>query len=101
MRTIKGDTVGKDGLYPEVAGRKGDVIYPNFYINIKHLPEAKDWKIGKTYDVTLRLRQTGLNLHRHEGRNEDSGSAEFEIIGIDPTGEVKPEPKRYPRRKRG
>lgn len=97
IRAIKGRKIGEKGIHPEMAERKGDVIYPSFYISIEHLPEAKDWEIGKTYDVTLRVRQTGLNIHRHEGRKEDYGSADFEIIGIKPHGEVKKEAKTTPR----
>lgn len=78
-------------MYPEMSERKGDVVYPHFHIDIKHLPEAKEWEIGKTYEVTLQVRQTGLNLRRHEGKKEDYGDADFEIVGIEPRGEVKKE----------
>lgn len=99
MRAIKGRTIGKDGDFPEIADRKGDVVYPTFYIGIEHLPEAKDWKIGSTYEVTLRLKQTGLNLRRHEGKDKDFGNAEFEITGICVHGEDKKESKTYSRMK--
>ena len=97
MRTIKGKTIGKDGLYPDMAERKGDKVYPSFYINIEHLPEAKDWKPGKKYDVSLRLKMTGINIRKHEGKNKDFGEANFEIHGVECHGEVKKEPKRYSR----
>lgn len=97
MRAIKGRTIGKGGDFPEIADRKGDVVYPTFYIGIEHLPEAKDWKIGKTYEVTLRIKQTGLNLRRHEGKDKDFGDASFEITGICVHGEDKEEGKTYSR----
>ena len=101
MRKIKGEKVGKMGM-PSEASEAGDIRFPTFYIDIKHLPEAKDWEMGKTYNVTLQLRQTGLSIRKNEGKNEDMGNAEFEIIGIDPVGEVKEkkEPKaRYTEKK--
>lgn len=94
MRKIKGRKIGDNGLLEE---RKGDVIYPSFFIDIKHLPEAKDWEIGETYDVTLRVRQTGLHVSRHEGRKEDIGEATFEIVAINPHGPTE-EKKRYKRK---
>lgn len=94
MRKIKGRKIGNDGLMED---RKGDVVYPHFFIDIQHLPEAKDWEIGKTYDVTLRVRQTGLHVSRHEGRKEDTGEATFAIVGVQPHGPVEPE-KRYKRK---
>lgn len=100
MREIKGKKIGKDGMYPEMAERKGDVVYPTFYISIEHLPEAKAWKIGSTYDVTLRVKQTGVNIRRNEGRKTDYGEANFEIVGIAPCGEVKTAAKRYSRIKK-
>lgn len=72
-----------------MAERKGDVIYPHFNIGIQHLPEAKDWKIGQTYDITLRVKQTGVHISRNETSKKDIGDASFEILGIEPHGPVK------------
>lgn len=93
MRDIKGKKIGKDGMWPEAADSKGDVVFPTFYISIDHLPEAKEWPMGETYDVTLRLRMTGLNIRKHEGKDKDLGDANFEIVGIDPVGKVKADKK--------
>lgn len=100
MRSIQGKKIGKDGMYPDAVESKGDVIYPTFYISIKDLPEAKDWKIGGVYDVTLRLKQTGVNIHKHEGKKEDYGDASFEIHGIQTHGEVKKKVKKAPVKKK-
>jgi hypothetical protein len=89
MRNIEGRKIGKDGLYPEMAERKGDVVYPTFHIGIQHLPEAKDWKIGSTYDITLRVKQTGVHISRNESSKKDIGDASFEILGIEPHGPAK------------
>lgn len=78
----------------DVSAGKNEVTYPHFYISIKHLPEAKDWKIGSTYDVTLRLRQVGMSIRQSKG--EDRGDADFEIIGIDPKGAVSNKPEKSP-----
>ena len=50
--------------------------YPYFSIDLKHLPEAKKWEIGKTYEIALQIKQTGI--HQIEG----TGDAQFEIHGI-------------------
>lgn len=85
MRKIEGKKAGDYGMMAST--KKGDLMYPHFGINAEHLPEAKSWEIGKEYDVTLRLKQTGINVHH----------AEFEIRGIQVHGPVKNEPKRYSR----
>lgn len=68
--------------------------YPTLYIGIEHLPEAKDWKVGKTYKVTFHLKQTGIS--QRKGRDgKEYGSADFDIIGIEVHGKAKGEVKRY------
>lgn len=54
-------------------------IYPNFRIELVHLPEAKKWEIGEEYTITLKLKMTGISISRYQN------DAEFEIhaIGID------------------
>lgn len=69
-------------------------IYPSFRIDLEHLPEAKDWKVGSNYRVTLDLKQVGL----HVGKNEYDNSAEFEIHGIE-TDDNKKSGKKAPRYK--
>jgi len=98
IREIKGKKIGKDGLFPETSERKGDIIYPTFYIDIKNLPEAKEWEIGKEYEITLRIRQTGLSIRKNESSKEDYGNADFEIVGIGVHGEAPK--KRYSRIKK-
>lgn len=67
--------------------------YPTFSIDLEHLPEAKNWQVGKTYKIELEVKQTGL----HIGQSAYDNRAEFDIIGID-TSENKSKPKapRYP-----
>lgn len=40
------------------------------HISFDHLPEARDWKVGKKYHVKMVLKQVGMN--------EDG--AEFEVV---------------------
>ena len=63
-------------------------VYPSFRIDLKHLPQAKKWEVGKNYVLTLELEQTGISMDEY--RNE----ASFEIHGlkVHSNGE---KPKRY------
>ena len=69
--------------------------YPSFHISTDHLPEAKKWEVGKTYTVTLKVKQTGFSIRMSRDKKEN-GHADFDIVGIDPQGEAKGDkPKRY------
>ncbi len=59
---------------PTKAERKK--IYPEFRIELDFLPEAKKWEIGKTYQISLELKQVGLRIDRF------GNDATFEIHGI-------------------
>jgi len=52
-------------------------IFPSFRIDLEHLPEAKQWELGKTYNVEFELKLTGLSQSRFDN------SAEFEIHGVE------------------
>ncbi len=49
---------------------------PRMSLDSSLLPEIKDWKVGKTYTVTLEIKQTGL----HEQFDSDKLCADFEIL---------------------
>lgn len=89
MRKVEGDKMDS----PEKMG-ESTVWYPNFHIATKHLPESKEWKVGNTYDIVIRVRQTGISSHMGRDKKEHGG-ADFDIIGIDPKGEVKGKKTRY------
>lgn len=99
VRTIKGKSPKE--MYGEMPSKASDKVYPRVDIPLDALPEAKDWKVGKTYDVLLRLTQTGM--HMSKGSRGDNGSASFDLVGIAPQGEVKQakEAKRYSRASKG
>ena len=92
MRAIK----GKDWKKSEMSAMPMDSMsYPHFSIGLEHLPEAKDWKVGKTYMITLKAKQSGMHMSKSKDGKEH-GSVEFDVMGIDPKGEAKGEkPKRY------
>ena len=52
-------------------------IFPTIRIELEHLPEAKNWKLGKTYEIELGLKLIGLSQSRYDN------SAEFEIHEIE------------------
>lgn len=91
MRKITGKTneemYGR-GVLAEKSSIEDRRYFPTVSIPLDALPEAKDWKPGKTYDVTLRLRMTGLYLRRN-GDSKDSGDSNYEIHGVD-VGSGKP-----------
>lgn len=85
MRKIKGKKLDMHEV--PMRSDSSPEYFPSFYIGLDHLPEAKDWKIGKTYEVTLHIKQTGLNMKKGID-GESSGDASFDIVGIDVEGEV-------------
>lgn len=94
MRKIKGKSPKE--MYGSEISKAPEVIYPSVSIPLSALPEAKDWKAGKTYDVTLRIKQTGMHMSKRG--NQEHGDASFDIVGVHPHGEAKADaPKRYPR----
>lgn len=88
------------GDSPMVKGsEKKKIYYPSTSFDNKTLPEGKDWKVGKTYRVTLDLKMKGIS-NRVGSDGVERGNYDFDIVGIDPTGEVKPGPAKYPRIKK-
>lgn len=51
------------------------VYLPSFSIDHKTLPEAKDWEVGKTYEVSLQLKLVAMDI------SENGGNSRFEIKG--------------------
>lgn len=63
--------------------------YPYFDSELKHLPEAKKWKVGEKYYVLLEVKMKRLSVTKSED-GEERGSAGFDITGI----EVQKKPKK-------
>lgn len=53
------------------------VARPTLHLSFQDLPAAKNWKVGETYEVSLKLKQ--ISMHK----DTTGGGAAFEIIGID------------------
>ena len=59
-------------------GRKKDPpVYPKFRVDLEHLPEAKNMKLGDKAKVSMHAKLVGLSQSRFDN------SAEFEIHGIE------------------
>ncbi len=59
---------------------------PSVYFDTTTLPEAKKWQIGKTYELNLEVKLKGLAM-RKDNSGAETGSADFEVVGIEP-GEI-------------
>lgn len=59
---------------------KGNEIWPTFRIELIHLPEAKKWKIGEEYTISMKVKMTGISQSRFQN------DAEFEIKEIEAEG---------------
>jgi len=75
MRKIKPET------NKEMATEMPKRHYPSFYISLDHLPEAEKWEPGKTYQLGLEVKMTGINIREDE--KDKKGDANFDIIGIE------------------
>lgn len=64
------------GIGPNKKG-KATPIYPTIRIDLEYIPEAKNWKLGKSYEVELGLKLIGLSQSKY------NNSAEFEIREIE------------------
>ena len=58
-------------------------IYPTIRLDLEHIPEAKDWKVGKEYTIEMKVKMTGISQSRFDN------SAEFEIHEIETEDENK------------
>lgn len=59
-------------------------MYRTIRFDVKELPDIKDWEIGKTYYVGLKLKQVGKEAFSSTQKDENWMSAEFEIHGVMP-----------------
>ncbi len=65
-------------MFPH-AGKKGESkkVFPTLRLQHDFFPEAKEWKVGKKYEVKLILKQTGLSISKFQN------DSEFEIVGFE------------------
>lgn len=76
MRKIK-PKVDRYDSGPMAKPTKSKPIYPTFRMDLNYLPEAKDWKVGTSYEITMKVKMVGLSQSRFDN------SAEFEIREIE------------------
>lgn len=98
MRKIQPES-SKDLYGPEMIGdsksAEKKVYYPTANFDQRTLPEAKDWKVGKTYRITMDLKMRGSSTRT--GTDEvERGNFDFDITGVDTSaGEQKAKSTRY------
>lgn len=51
---------------------------PTISLDSKCLPEIKDWKVGKNYEITLKVHETGVHEDSYE--NKKILHATFEVL---------------------
>lgn len=87
MRKVKGESM------KELSGEdSGTLYFPTLCIDGEELPEAKEWKVGKTYVVTLKLKMSGMSQRATKG-GKTKGHFDFDIVAVDPKGEAPAEKK--------
>lgn len=74
MRKVKGR---KMGTLINDSPLEKEVVYPQVSFDLDHLPEARDWKNGDTYLLTLEVRQTSIY------ENKSRGNVGFDVVGIE------------------
>lgn len=82
MRTIKGKSYSRMYGPESMVGGKDKLIFPHLDIDLEYLPEARNWKNGNTYEVTLRITQRSIR------EDERGGSAGFDIVGVSAPGKT-------------
>ena len=59
-------------------------MYRTMRFNVKELPDIKNWEVGNTYYVGLKLKQVSEEKYTGTKKDMDRMSAEFEIQGVMP-----------------
>lgn len=44
--------------------------FPRFSLDLKDIPEARKWKVGETYELKIKVKQTRLEEHMNKARVE-------------------------------
>lgn len=69
LKQLHSDIAGPEMVYPSTVDIKGD-----------QLPEMKSWKLGETYEVTMKLKMRSISEGGYDGKQPLRGT--FEIIGM-------------------
>jgi len=57
--------------------KKSMKIFPHMRMEHQFFPEAKKMEVGKEYEVTLKLKCTGLSISKFQN------DSEFDIVGVE------------------
>lgn len=76
MKLSKTDTAKQDRLYDKMV-EKSYVEPSRLSIQSKHLPEIKNWDVGKTYEIKIKAKMTSKSEGGYDGRQPLR--AEFQI----------------------
>jgi hypothetical protein len=74
MKKLKGETFNHMIEKSDSVDKR---YLPSFNITGNDLPEIKDWKVGKMYEMKIKVRMKSLNSR------EEKTSAEFEIDSLE------------------
>lgn len=91
MRDIKPKIINRYECASPV--KKDEVIkrYPSITLDLNTLPEAKDWEVGSTYTVKLKLKMTGLSMRKSSNKggydDEWGNNSTYDIHGIEVDGD--------------
>lgn len=59
--------------------------FPTLRLEHQFFPEVKNWKVGAEYEVTLKIKMTGVSISKYQN------DSEFEIVGFEGEKEEKGE----------
>lgn len=63
-----------------VAIGMGVDVAPRIHLTAKDLPSIKNWKVGGTYTVTMKLKQTSMQEGGWDGKQPMS--ADFKVVSV-------------------
>lgn len=81
MRAIKPKT-DEMMIGCETGVKKGEPakVYPRLRLEHQFFPEAKKMKVGEEYEVTLKIKMTGISISKYQN------DSEFDIVGCEMEG---------------
>lgn len=79
MRTIKPKQYDSALGSPMGKKAKKEKVYPTIRIDHDHLPETKDWEVGKKYHLHMHVKMVGNSQSRYQ----NEGEYEIHKIGAD------------------
>lgn len=72
LNAVKGYAVGTMGEYK-----------PTLSLTTKELPEIANWKVGETYEIVLKVKQTSLSQDEYDGTKKTRASFEIQNASVE------------------